>query len=141
MKSVEVYHVLNIQWQEIWDNDSYLIWQKLWFLQYISNPSDSSISIVSKRFGILLLILLKLTLYWMLISFSAGTILVLGILYTKNLSWFVDRLMRLTNAFILFDLMFLTLLWSDLIRAFSYWCYWLILLWHWTLKLAYPVVL
>ena len=44
---------------------------------------------------------------------------VLGILWTKNSSWSVDWLMKLTTALILFDLMFLTLSWSELMRAFS----------------------
>ena len=85
----------------------------------VSNPSGSSVPSFSKSIGILLLILPKLTLHWILISLFAGTMVVLGILRTKNSSWSVDWLMRLTNALILLDLIFLTLLWSELVRAFS----------------------
>ena len=55
----------------------------------------------------------------MLISLPAGTMVMLGILCTKNSSWSIEWLMRLTSALILFDLMFLTLLRSKLITAFS----------------------
>ena len=100
---------------------------KRWFIpdlketmvSVVSNPSGSSVSFFSKSIGILLLILPKLTLHWMLISLLAGTMVVLGILCTKNSSWSVDWLMRLTSALILLELMSLTLRWSELIRAFS----------------------
>ena len=54
----------------------------------------------------------------MFISLPAGTMVVLGMLCTKSSSRSVDWLMRLTSDLILFDLMFLILLWSELIRAF-----------------------
>ena len=100
---------------------------KRWFIpdlketmvSVVSNPSGSSVSFFSKSIGILLLILPKLTLHWMLISLLAGTMVVLGILRTKNSSWSVDWLMRLTSALICLELMSLTLRWSELIRAFS----------------------
>lgn len=85
----------------------------------VSNTSGSSNSFVSKNIGILLLILPKLILNWMLIRFPAGTIVVLGILCTKDLPWSADWLTRLASALILFDLMFFTLVWSESIRAFS----------------------
>ena len=100
---------------------------KRWFIpdlketmvSVVSNPSGSSVSFFSKSIGILLLILPKLTLHWMLISLLAGTMVVLGIPRTKNSSWSVDWLMRLTSALIFLELMSLTLRWSELIRAFS----------------------
>ena len=45
-----MYHVLNCQWQEFWDDGSYLIWQKL--VSGVSNPSGSFIFSVSKSISI-----------------------------------------------------------------------------------------
>ena len=108
----------------------------------VSNPSGHSISFVSKSIGILLLILPKLTLHWMLISLPAATMVVLAMLHTKNSSWSVDWVMRLTSsASIIFNVMFLTLLWSVLMREFSLLTLLTNILWHWILKLGYLVVL